>query len=843
MLVSLYFYGLPDKEGKYYWDRHWDQIEKDIYIPRQRIIPDTIISFDEWIKNYDLNRFTLEYFAYSKKGDKLVDYFIKLENIKNDLNKLRHETGINFDDKKIPHLNPSTHPEYQAFYSEETISIVAETFRSDIEAGGYIFEKMKIRRAKTGSSVFNYPLFNSERDFLLKQLDTKSQDFKNEKFKIHQKLNTIEKEKAELKEKLNTIEKEKLNQTKNIESLNIARLNLLKKCEKLIINETKLTSELKSLTNEQSNLIAECDRLKKLEKKLEADYSALNIKTTKIKTEAEVLKDKIAGYSKNIDVLRNENDRLQQKVKEKEKKINVLIALLRENKLSSIRSVFKKLPFQKGFLVQARKNQFETINEKSDLSRNQEINKKQSNKPETQATDNEKRIENVKKLNTPGVRLRRQDERILASKASTIKDWSKVGNLLKHDKQIKVVFINDMGFLWGAGIALRRQVESFLKAGHKVACIAWLQDNLENPYFDNKSEYSNFWKGIHLLPEIIESAGKSRDYVVETLTKTVVANDPDLVISGNFHGVGWGAKGWPLEVIEKLHRSGMPVVAYAHDCYWATGACAYTGKCSYYLSGCDGLKCIKPVEEYPYCKRSEIDKNWKYRQRVFSGVNPIPIATNSKWTNQIFKKRYINNRKINAIHYGINVENFQPIDKWEARELLGLPKDGTYIALGAVNIAEARKGGKDIEILLSRYERHNDITWLTFGHNSNNIGTKGFGIVGEEKVSLIFSASDIYVNLSKEEAFGQTLLEASACGCPIITYNGGGMTDVARDNQNAICAETGNLEKIIISIEQLRNSPDLMERLGQKGREIAVKEFSLDRQYENWKNYIKRLSE
>jgi len=329
MLVSLYFYGLPDEEGKYYWDRHWDQIEKDIYIPRQRIIPDTIISFDEWIKNYDLNRFTLEYFAYSKKGDNLVDYFIKLENIKNDLIKLRHETGINFDDKKIPHLNPSTHPEYQAFYSEETISIVAETFKSDIEAGGYIFEKMKIRRAKTGSSVFNYPLFYSERDFLLKQLDAKSQDLKNEMFKLHQKLNTIEKDKAKLKEKFNTIEKEKLNQTKNIESLNITRLNLLNECEKLKINETKLTSELKSLTNEQSTIIAERDRLKKLERKLEADYSALNIKITKMKTEAEVLKDKIAVYSKNIDVLNNENDRLQQKVKEKEKKINVLIALLR----------------------------------------------------------------------------------------------------------------------------------------------------------------------------------------------------------------------------------------------------------------------------------------------------------------------------------------------------------------------------------------------------------------------------------------------------------------------------------------------------------------------------------
>jgi glycosyltransferase involved in cell wall biosynthesis len=239
---------------------------------------------------------------------------------------------------------------------------------------------------------------------------------------------------------------------------------------------------------------------------------------------------------------------------------------------------------------------------------------------------------------------------------------------------------------------------------------------------------------------------------------------------------------------------------------------------------------------------SEIKKNWEYRQSVFADSNPIPIATNSNWTTGFFRETYNGKGKIHTIHYGVNVELFKPSDKSKARDSLGVAKDGFYIAIGAVNIAEDRKGGKDIKILLERYEGHDDITWMTFGHNSHNIGTHSFGNVDEKKIALIFSAADIYVNLAKEEAFGQTLLEASACGCPLVTYNGGGMIDVARDMKNAICVETGNLDEIVMAIEQLRNAPELRNEMGVRGREIAVKEFSLEKQFENWSIFLKQLS-
>ena len=49
LLKSLYCYGLPDKKGWYWWERHWDEVSRDIYSPRQRDIPPDLVDFNQWV--------------------------------------------------------------------------------------------------------------------------------------------------------------------------------------------------------------------------------------------------------------------------------------------------------------------------------------------------------------------------------------------------------------------------------------------------------------------------------------------------------------------------------------------------------------------------------------------------------------------------------------------------------------------------------------------------------------------------------------------------------------------------------------------------------------------------
>ena len=77
---------------------------------------------------------------------------------------------------------------------------------------------------------------------------------------------------------------------------------------------------------------------------------------------------------------------------------------------------------------------------------------------------------------------------------------------LKEKKPLRLVFLNDIGFGAGAGIALKRQVCSFLKYGHSVAVVHRV-DYIESDISDTfgPTQPDN-WLGSFVLPRAIASA-------------------------------------------------------------------------------------------------------------------------------------------------------------------------------------------------------------------------------------------------------------------------------------------------------------------------------------------------
>ena len=65
----------------------------------------------------------------------------------------------------------------------------------------------------------------------------------------------------------------------------------------------------------------------------------------------------------------------------------------------------------------------------------------------------------------------------------------------------------------------------------------------------------------------------------------------------------------------------------------------------------------------------------------------------------------------------------------------------------------------------------------------------------------IYSAADMYVNLSVEETFGMTTVEALACGTPVITYNATAVPEPVNKNCGYVVA-CGDIEKVIELIKK-----------------------------------------
>jgi glycosyltransferase involved in cell wall biosynthesis len=93
------------------------------------------------------------------------------------------------------------------------------------------------------------------------------------------------------------------------------------------------------------------------------------------------------------------------------------------------------------------------------------------------------------------------------------------------------------------------------------------------------------------------------------------------------------------------------------------------------------------------------------------------------------------------------------------------------------------------------------------------------GFVPDELLPAVYSAADVLAFPSLYEGFGLPLLEAMACGTPVVASRASCLPEVAEGA--ALLIEPTNVEGLANSLEQAISDPALRTRLVQLGRERA----------------------
>jgi glycosyltransferase involved in cell wall biosynthesis len=279
-----------------------------------------------------------------------------------------------------------------------------------------------------------------------------------------------------------------------------------------------------------------------------------------------------------------------------------------------------------------------------------------------------------------------------------------------------------------------------------------------------------------------------------------------------------------------------------HDCFWATGRCAYPLACQLYQTGCN--ETCPTADEYPRLAPDKIAPAWRTKADIFEGEAGIPLVTNSRWTRDLAVRRYGDRARIDCVPLAIDHELFAPIPKAVARRLLGLPTDGLFVVMGAVDILNKWKGGSLFREIHGKLQARDDVSILLFGQSSTLLkSTKSFGLVDDERLMpFILNAADIIVGTATEEAFGQTLLEASACGIPVVAFDRGGVSDIVVHEQTGLLIKNLSVSELYGAIDRLLADPSLRDVLGRNGRKRVESHFTLGNQADAWADYLETLS-
>lgn len=213
----------------------------------------------------------------------------------------------------------------------------------------------------------------------------------------------------------------------------------------------------------------------------------------------------------------------------------------------------------------------------------------------------------------------------------------------------------------------------------------------------------------------------------------------------------------------------------------------------------------------------------------------------------------LNRSRFDVVTNGVDLDRFVPSDDPQGAKLsLGLPSDRPVI-LCVGNL----KPIKGHETLLAAVERlaalGRAFSLVCVGRDycDGRLHRRAAAISGKVCVSFVgpqddvapwLSAADIYVQPSTWEGMSNSLLEAMACGLPIVATAAGGTTDVLDHGVTGLLAPPADAASLAVALDMLIADPQLRMRLGRSARAHACTHYSLSASHARLAAQYERLA-
>lgn len=239
-------------------------------------------------------------------------------------------------------------------------------------------------------------------------------------------------------------------------------------------------------------------------------------------------------------------------------------------------------------------------------------------------------------------------------------------------------------------------------------------------------------------------------------------------------------------------------------------------------------------------------------QRIMVRYYQQIVTLNSRMRAELAAECKLPQDRIQVIANGVDIETFCPCkDRRALRGAWGLPVN--RLIIGSVARLDPVKNHEIILRALSRLRTHQSKPFfLLVGEGSHRgiledeiarLQLRGdVSLVGySDRIPELLNCMDIYVQSSFYEGFSNTILEAMACGLPVLATDVGGTKDLLPENHWEYLFQPEDDKTLASLLLRLQQDRALRDALAMQARRHAVGNFSVQTMVAQYENMYAKL--
>jgi glycosyltransferase involved in cell wall biosynthesis len=218
---------------------------------------------------------------------------------------------------------------------------------------------------------------------------------------------------------------------------------------------------------------------------------------------------------------------------------------------------------------------------------------------------------------------------------------------------------------------------------------------------------------------------------------------------------------------------------------------------------------------------------WGYMHWFYGQLDTVFV--NSEEYRQSWIRRGFDPAKLKILPRGLDTELFHPAQ----RDAAFFEKFGACNGEVRLLYVGRISREKDLDLLAAAYRRLRDeglpVQLFVVGHGpysqafAKSLPEAIFtGYLSGAELATAYASADIFVFPSTTDTFGNVILEAQACGVPVVVSDSGGPKELVEDQTNGLITKSHDVEDFACAIRELVTNPPLRARMGKSARDSVV---------------------